>query len=60
MQGSVKMLIMLKVFYMLTYLVTYSNDYVQETLLGLKGEGKMIKPLILLSRTCLSNGGDKT
>ena len=54
------MLIMLKVFYMPTHLVTYSNDYVQETLLGLKGEGKMIKLLILLSRTCLSSGGDKS
>ena len=43
-----------------THLVTYSSDYVQETLLGLKGEGKMIKLLILLSRTCLSSGGDKT
>ena len=51
---------LLKVFYMLTHLVTYSNDCVQETLLGRKGEGKMIKLLILLLRTCLPNRGDKT
>lgn len=50
---------LLKVFYVLIYLVTYSNDYVQEILLGLKGERKMIKLSILLSRTYPSSGGSK-
>lgn len=49
-----------KVFYMLTHLVAYNNDCVQEILLGLKGEVKMIKLSILRSRTCPSNRGDKT
>lgn len=48
-----------KVFYMLTHLVTDSNDYVQEILLGLKEERKMIKLSIVLSRTCPSDRGDK-
>lgn len=33
---------LLEVFYMLTHVVTDKNDYVQEVLLGLKGEIKMI------------------
>lgn len=48
---------LLKVFYMLTHLVACNNDYLQEILLGLEGERKRIKLLILLSRTCPSNGG---